>query len=86
MVRGTRRFPEYVRALLARLGDRLDLRLNAPVQQVDRHPAGVTLRLASGEAHFDQVIFACHSAQALAMLAAPTDSGTRSPPGHRLAA
>ncbi|MCQ4010569.1 FAD-dependent oxidoreductase, partial [Klebsiella pneumoniae] len=59
---------------LARLGDRLDLRLNAPVQQVDRHPAGVTLRLASGEAHFDQVIFACHSAQALAMLAAPTDS------------
>ena len=39
---------EYVRALLARLGDRLDLRLNAPVQQVDRHPAGVTLRLASG--------------------------------------
>ncbi len=65
---------EYVRALLARLGDRLDLRLNAPVQQVDRHPAGVTLRLASGEAHFDQVIFACHSAQALAMLAAPTDS------------
>ena len=59
---------EYVRALLARLGDRLDLRLNAPVQQVDRHPAGVILRLASGEAHFDQVIFACHSAQALAML------------------
>lgn len=31
---------EYVRALLARLGDRTDLRLNAPVQQVDRHPAG----------------------------------------------
>ncbi|MBN0840459.1 FAD-dependent oxidoreductase, partial [Pseudomonas aeruginosa] len=29
---------------------------------------------ASGEAHFDQVIFACHSAQALAMLAVPTDS------------
>lgn len=65
---------EYVRALLARLGDRLDLRLNAPVQQVERHPAGVILRLASGEAHFDQVIFACHSAQALAMLAAPTDA------------
>lgn len=39
---------EYVRALLARLGDRLDLRLNAPVQQVERHPAGVILRLASG--------------------------------------
>jgi predicted NAD/FAD-binding protein len=37
---------EYVRALLARLGDRLTLRLNAPVQQVDRHPAGVSsLRL-----------------------------------------
>lgn len=31
---------EYVRALLARLGDRLDLRLNAPIQQVDRHLTG----------------------------------------------
>ena len=63
---------EYVRALLARSGDRLRLRLNAPVQNVIRHQDGVTLQLASGEQHFDQAIFACHSAEALAMLADPT--------------
>ena len=63
---------EYVRALLARSGDRLRLRLNAPVQNVFRHQDGVTLQLASGEQHFDQAIFACHSAEALAMLADPT--------------
>jgi predicted NAD/FAD-binding protein len=39
---------EYVRALLARSGDRLRLRLNAPVQNVIRHQDGVTLQLASG--------------------------------------
>ncbi|MBS0929574.1 NAD(P)/FAD-dependent oxidoreductase [Klebsiella michiganensis] len=63
---------EYVRALLARSGDRLHLRLNAPVQNVIRHQDGITLQLASGEQHFDQAIFACHSTEALAMLADPT--------------
>ncbi|MDM4092352.1 NAD(P)/FAD-dependent oxidoreductase [Klebsiella oxytoca] len=63
---------EYVRALLARSGDRLSLRLNTPVQNVIRGQDGVTLQLASGEEHFDQAIFACHSADALAMLAEPT--------------
>lgn len=63
---------EYVRALLARSGDRLNLRLNTPVQNVIRGQDGVTLQLASGEEHFDQAIFACHSADALAMLAEPT--------------
>ena len=65
---------EYVRALLAQRGDRLRLRLNAPVQNVIRRQEGVTLQLASGEQHFDQAIFACHSAQALAMLADPTSA------------
>ena len=60
---------EYVRALLAQRGDRLRLRLNAPVQNVIRRQEGVTLQLASGEQHF-----ACHSAQALAMLADPTSA------------
>ncbi|CAH3850187.1 TPA: FAD-dependent oxidoreductase [Klebsiella oxytoca] len=63
---------EYVRALLARSGDRLSLRLNTPVQNVIRGQDGVTLQLATGEEHFDQAIFACHSADALAMLAEPT--------------
>ena len=62
----------YVRALLARSGDRLSLRLNTPVQNVIRGQDGVTLQLATGEEHFDQAIFACHSADALAMLAEPT--------------
>ncbi|HCK6979271.1 TPA: FAD-dependent oxidoreductase [Klebsiella oxytoca] len=63
---------EYIRALLARSGDRLSLRLNTPVQNVIRGQDGVTLQLATGEEHFDQAIFACHSADALAMLAEPT--------------
>lgn len=63
---------EYVRALLAQRGDRLSLRLNAPVQNVIRRQEGVTFQLATGEEHFDQAIFACHSADVLAMLAEPT--------------
>lgn len=63
---------EYIRAMLERLGDRLMLRLDAPVQQVTRHDTGVQLTLAASTHHFDQVIFACHSSQALAMLADAT--------------
>jgi len=63
---------EYIRAMLAQLGDRLTLHLNSPVQQVIRCDDGVTIRVGSAEHAFDQVIFACHSAQALAMLNDPT--------------
>ncbi|ERK08839.1 Amine oxidase, flavin-containing [Serratia fonticola AU-P3(3)] len=63
---------EYVRAILAQLGDHLTLHLNAPVQQVIRHNGGVDIQLAQSNHSFDQVIFACHSSQALAMLAHPT--------------
>lgn len=63
---------EYVRAILAQLGDRLTLYLNAPVQQVIRHNGGVDIQLAQSNHSFDHVIFACHSSQALAMLAQPT--------------
>lgn len=63
---------EYVRAILTQLGDRLTLHLNAPVQQVIRHNGGVEIQLAQSNHTFDQVIFACHSSQALAMLAHPT--------------
>ncbi|WP_411753891.1 NAD(P)/FAD-dependent oxidoreductase [Serratia sp. (in: enterobacteria)] len=63
---------EYVRAILTQLGDRLTLHLNAPVQQVIRHNGGVEIQLAQSSHTFDQVIFACHSSQALAMLAHPT--------------
>lgn len=65
---------EYIRALLSQLGDRLTLHCNAPVQRVIRHERGVDIQLASSSHAFDRVIFACHSAQALAMLDQPTDA------------
>lgn len=63
---------EYIRAMLAQLGDRLTLHLNAPVQKVIRDDRGVTVQLAAASHTFDQAIFACHSGQALAMLAEPS--------------
>ncbi|ABP60169.1 FAD-dependent oxidoreductase [Enterobacter sp. 638] len=63
---------EYLRAMLAQLGDRVTLHLNAPVQQVFRHEKGVKIQLEATSHAFDQVIFACHSSQALAMLDDPT--------------
>lgn len=67
---------EYIRAMLAKLGDRLTLHLNTPVQSVTRHDKGVEIQLADATSTFDHVIFACHSAQALAMLADPTVAET----------
>lgn len=67
---------EYVRALLAQRGEALTLRVNAPVKQVVRHADSVEITLADETLVFDQVIFACHSAQALALLANPTDAET----------
>ena len=63
---------EYIRAMLDKLGNRVTLRLNAPVQRVSRDERGVTIRLDNDSHTFDRVIFACHSAQALAMLDDPT--------------
>jgi len=65
---------EYVRAILAQLGDSLTLHLNSPVKQVIRHSEGVEVRLAESTYAFDQVIFACHSTQALAMLEIPSNA------------
>ena len=63
---------EYIRAMLDKLGDRLTLHLNAPVQRVIRQQNGVTIQLDNESHSVDQVIFACHSGQALAMLDAPS--------------
>jgi hypothetical protein len=65
---------QYIRAMLEQLGDRLTVHLNAPVKQVSRDSGGVRIHLDAAEHTFDQVIFACHSAQALAMLDAPTSA------------
>ncbi|MBD0415030.1 NAD(P)/FAD-dependent oxidoreductase [Oryzicola mucosus] len=63
----------YLAKLLAPLGDRL--RLSSPVRSVVRDAYGVTLWHGDGHAErFDQVIFACHSDQALAMLGDPSST------------
>ncbi|MBM7454346.1 hypothetical protein HNR62_000170 [Oceanisphaera litoralis] len=55
----------YIPALTAPLGD---IRLKTPVLSVRRHSAGVSIETADGVEHFDEVIFACHSDQALRLL------------------
>lgn len=58
----------YVDALLAPLRDRL--RLGAPVTAIRRHADHVAVQVGDGPAEpFDHVVLACHSDQALAMLA-----------------
>jgi len=64
-VRGGSR--QYVRRIVQQLGD---ARLNTPVLGVKRGEAGALVRTASGREHFDQVVFACHSDQALRLLGA----------------
>ncbi len=66
----------YVQKLLARLDG--ELRLSTPVQGVKRLPDSVIVH-AEGRAaeHFDYVVFACHSDQALALLDAPNDDERR---------
>lgn len=61
----------YVNRMMDKLGERTHL--NSPVTSVKRDDEGVTL-VANGQEHrFDQVIFGCHSDQALAMLDDATD-------------
>ncbi|HGF7476214.1 TPA: NAD(P)/FAD-dependent oxidoreductase [Vibrio mimicus] len=53
-------------------GFRDQIRLNSEVTQVKRVPAGVEIQVNGQIERFDEVIFACHSDQALAMLSEPT--------------
>jgi uncharacterized protein len=62
---------EYARKLTAPFKHRI--RLRTPVSGVKRSAEGVSVRTARGDVeHFDYVVFACHSDQALAMLEDPT--------------
>jgi predicted NAD/FAD-binding protein len=63
---------EYLQPLCARFSDRIST--GNPVVKVVRHAGrGVTLRMADGQQRmFDQVVFATHSDQALALLENPT--------------
>jgi len=62
---------QYVEPLARPFRDRV--RLSSPVSRVERHPDRVEVTVQGGVAQsFDQVVLACHSDQALAMLANPS--------------
>ena len=65
---------QYVDALTASL----DVRLNTPVQAVHRFDEHVEVTTATGETErYDEVVLACHSDQALALLSDPSDEERR---------
>jgi predicted NAD/FAD-binding protein len=53
------------------------VKLADPVRHVTRGPDGVAVQSESGTAIFDQVVFACHADQALAMIETPTPDEQR---------
>ncbi|MDG1286904.1 MAG: FAD-dependent oxidoreductase [Rickettsiales bacterium] len=62
---------EYVKRLSASFKERI--KLNCGVKHVTRHEGYVEIEDAQGETHkYDQVIFACHSDQAMQLLQNPT--------------
>ncbi|MEQ9900435.1 FAD-dependent oxidoreductase [Pectobacterium punjabense] len=79
---------EYVRRIAERIRDRTTIHLQTPVSQVIRDDSGITLHTAEQAYRFDQVIFACHSDQALALLETSTSDerrilgGIRYQPNH----
>ncbi|MFM1897387.1 MAG: hypothetical protein RLZZ385_2461 [Pseudomonadota bacterium] len=62
----------YVQPLLAPLTD--NVHLNARVRRIQHGNYQVTLQMDDGPQQFDQVILACHSDQALALLDKPSDA------------
>jgi len=62
----------YVKALRAAWS--VHERLHCPVRSIKRHSDGVDVESTAGIEHFDQVVLACHSDQALALL---TDADDR---------
>lgn len=62
----------YVTALTDSYKDKI--RLSTPVTRVERKKDAVLITSSQGEESYDAVFFACHSDQALRLLAKPTDS------------
>lgn len=60
----------YVKPLSAGFAEKI--RLNCPVTRVERDDQGVTVHSTHGSERYDKVIFACHSDQALRLLAEPS--------------
>jgi predicted NAD/FAD-binding protein len=65
---------EYVARIAAKLPD---IRLAAPVTQVRRLPRHVEIHAAGRIDRFDEVVLACHSDQALALIADPSPQEAR---------
>ncbi|QZI71732.1 FAD-dependent oxidoreductase [Pseudomonas protegens] len=53
---------------------RQHIRLDCPVQRVERDELGVIIHSAASSERFDKVVFACHSDQALQLLASPSQA------------
>ena len=64
---GARRYVEKIVSAMP------DARLNTPVQCIQREGDGVRVVTANRAERFDKVVLACHSDQALALLANPSD-------------
>jgi len=62
----------YIEPLSATFRERI--RLNCPVSRVERDLSGVLIHSAAGSERFDKVVFACHSDQALGLLAEPSSA------------
>ncbi len=56
---------QYVEKIASQLDD---IRLNCPVTAISREATGLRVSHAGGSEHFDEVVMACHSDQALAIL------------------
>lgn len=67
---------EYINPLIAGFADKI--KLNSQIKSVERTNDGVTITFDNSEqSHFDKVIFACHSDQALALLGDPCEQETK---------
>lgn len=62
----------YIAPLTASFREKI--RLNCPVTRVERDADGVVIHSHAGSERFDKVVFACHSDQALQLLAAPSEA------------
>lgn len=65
---------EYVRKIATQLDD---IRLACPVRAVTREGVGLRVTHATGSESFDQVVMACHSDQALAILGSSASDAQR---------
>lgn len=68
---------EYIRRMQQQLPASVKLLTRMPVSSVIRDGQSVVIESTRGRESFDQVIFACHSDQALALLSSPTEDEKR---------